>query len=118
MSKMDGLAEALGGILDGDKRRIAELEAENAELRKDAEPVAWMAESGSTVLPDENTNPTYYNTPLYLRPAPIPPGMVLVPKEPTEAMVEAGCNAIQWYEKEHTARYTYRAMIAAAQGDT
>jgi hypothetical protein len=43
----------------------------------------------------------------------VPGGMVLVPREPTEAMVEAG--ETSWDEDDPSPKSTYRAMIAAAQ---
>jgi hypothetical protein len=48
------------------EKAIAAIRARLAQ--NDDEPVAWMADSGSTVLEGENTNPTYYYKPLYLHP--------------------------------------------------
>ena len=45
--------------------------------------------------------------PLYLHPSPIPADMVLVPREPTKAMIFAGSNA--WCKDKSV----YKAMIAA-----
>lgn len=48
-----------------------------------------------------------------------PPGFVLVPVEPTEAMIEAGCKACIYdydtgFERDESMPDIYRAMIAAA----
>ena len=56
----------------------------------------------------------------------VPPDMVMVPREPTEAMLDAAMNRYQHVSPEAKARYTqmhrenfrcdYKAMIAAAEG--
>lgn len=53
---------------------------------------------------------------LYLHPAPAPEGMVMVPREPTQAMLDAGYNA-GMYSKPACAR-AYEFMIAAAEKET
>jgi hypothetical protein len=53
-----------------------------------------------------------------LEPCPNPAAvgdMVLVPREPTEAMVEAGMTAPWLGRSDDTVRFAYRAIIAAAQ---
>ena len=39
---------------------------------------------------------------------------VVVPREPTSAMIKAGNESIRWYEPDVTTRAVYRAMLAAA----
>ena len=48
---------------------------------------------------------------------PVPEGYVLVPKEPTEAMIEAGYLAVMAtpVDEERPAKVCYKAMIEAAQ---
>ena len=63
--------------------------------------------------------------PLYAAPV-VQPDMVLVPREPTEAMLDAAMNRYHHISPEAKARYTqmhrenfrcdYKAMIAAAEG--
>ena len=63
--------------------------------------------------------------PLYAAPV-VQPDMVMVPREPTEAMLDAAMNRYQHVSPEAKARYTqmhrenfrcdYKAMIAAAEG--
>lgn len=45
--------------------------------------------------------------------AAIPPDMVLVPREPTEAMVDAGVNAPNDQWARDACKYSYKAMIGA-----
>ena len=49
----------------------------------------------------------------------VPEGMVLVPREPTEAMVEAGAFEVDYDENspKDNARNTWLAMLAAASGE-
>lgn len=76
------------------------------------EPVAWMGRDGEDFSYKESS---YFTQPLFLAPQPtIPEGYVLVPKEPTEAMVLA---ARQSHEEEAYLPYSvYKSMIEAAQG--
>lgn len=48
---------------------------------------------------------------LYLHPAPIPEGMVLVPREPTMEMCQVSSEPM-------AAKHLYRAMIAAVENET
>ena len=49
----------------------------------------------------------------------VPEGMVLVPREPTEAMVEAGAFEVDYDENspKDNARNTWLAMLSAASGE-
>lgn len=52
---------------------------------------------------------------LYAAPQPaVPEGWVMVPREPTEAMVQAAFDALPGYALEGNIRRHYRAMLAAA----
>ena len=76
------------------------------------EPVAWTSEDKEDYSYKKSN---YFCVPLFLDPQPtIPEGYVLVPKEPTEAMVLA---ARQSHEEEAYLPYSvYKSMIEAAQG--
>ncbi len=79
------------------------------ELCKGQEPVAWMFANVYAKAPPREDLKEFW-TPLYLHPAPIPADMVLVPREPTKAMIyaadDADCRDARWPE-------IYDAMIAA-----
>ena len=110
--------------------RVAE---QNAALDAQAkqEPVAWcFVQNGFTHYTDDKRD--WYDavgveevTPLYAAPV-VQPDMVMVPREATEAMLDAAMNRYQHVSPEAKARYTqmhrenfrcdYRAMIAAAEG--
>ena len=110
--------------------RVAE---QNAALDAQAkqEPVAWcFVQNGFTHYTDDKRD--WYDavgveevTPLYAAPV-VQPDMVMVPMEPTEAMIDAAMNRYKHVSPEAKARYTkmhrenfrcdYRAMIAAAEG--
>ena len=95
------------------------------------EPVAWcFVQNGFTHYTDDKRD--WYDavgveevTPLYAAPV-VQPDMVMVPMEPTEAMIDAAMNRYKHVSPEAKARYTkmhrenfrcdYRAMIAAAEG--
>ena len=109
--------------------RVAE---QNAALDAQAkqEPVAWcFVQNGFTHYTDDKRD--WYDavgveevTPLYAAPV-VQPDMVMVPREPTEAMLDAAMNRYKHVSPEAKARYTqmhrenfrcdYRAMIAAAE---
>jgi hypothetical protein len=88
------------------------------------EPYAWSYTSkinGDEVLthqpPDRVIEPEQFHIqPLYLHPAPIPPGMVLVPEELTEAILDVmlGCADGRL---NFTVVEAYKAMLAAAKGE-
>ena len=108
----------------------AYLREQLAELKKQ-EPVAWcFVQNGFTHYTDDKRD--WYDavgveevTPLYAAPV-VQPDMVMVPMEPTEAMIDAAMNRYKHVSPEAKARYTkmhrenfrcdYRAMIAAAEG--
>lgn len=100
------------------------------------EPVAWMHwfkyYDGSDVVrvaighcPKYNDQDPFRSEPLFAAPV-VQPDMVMVPREPTEAMIDAAMNRYQHVSPEAKARYTkmhrenfrcdYKAMIAAAEG--
>ena len=93
------------------------------EVQKASEPVAWLFqhdETGRTVCVDawqvengfEENNPRLQKIhPLYLHPPVAPDGMVLVPKEPTKEMIDAGlCGCMD----NDVTVCVYQAMLAAA----
>ena len=108
----------------------AYLREQLAELKKQ-EPVAWcFVQNGFTHYTDDKRD--WYDavgveevTPLYAAPV-VQPDMVMVPMEPTEAMIDAAMNRYKHVSPEAKARYTqmhrenfrcdYKAMIAAAEG--
>lgn len=90
------------------------------ELYKGQEPVAWATTLKNDELGlwptkaeaeqycDDQDNPV----PLYS--APIPADMVLMPKEPTAEMIEAGNDGFRNPDsRRHTVSSCYKAMIAA-----
>ena len=95
------------------------------------EPVAWyFCQGGFWHFTDEKRD--WYNAvnveevvPLYAAPV-VQTDRVMVPREPTEAMLDAAMNRYQHVSPEAKARYTqmhrenfrcdYKAMIAAAEG--
>jgi hypothetical protein len=93
-----------------------------AEWMKDAEPVAWKMKGVPAFQTSDPHDADWM--PLYLHPA-IPEGMVLVPKEPTEAMLLALKDGASDVEDEQDCKLTvfdyirieYKAMLAAAQGE-
>jgi hypothetical protein len=99
-----------------------------AEWMKWQEPVAETAAGKYGTRLMWATEEAQVNTPvgakLYLHPT-IPEGMVLVPKEPTEAMLLALKDGASDVEDEQDCKLTvfdyirieYKAMIAAAQGE-
>ena len=110
--------------------RVAE---QNAALDAQAkqEPVAWWCEG---YFDDEKEAQNYCDTkaqiaesitPLFAAPV-VPPDMVMVPREATEAMLDAAMNRYKHVSPEAKARYTqmhrenfrcdYRTMLAAAEG--
>ena len=111
------------------------IEAAVLEAQKQ-EPVAWMHwykyYDGTDVVKVAIGHATTFNDrspfrsePLYAAPV-VQPDMVLVPREPTEAMLDAAMNRYKHVSPEAKARYTqmhrenfrcdYKAMIAAAEG--
>ena len=111
------------------KHRSAIEAAVREELAKQ-EPVAWWCER---YFDDEEEAQNYCDTkaqiaesitPLYAAPV-VQPDMVMVPMEPTEAMIDAAMNRYKHVSPEAKARYTkmhrenfrcdYRAMIAEAE---
>ena len=112
------------------------IEAAVLEAQKQKqEPVAWMYEdvtangsaTGVYLIADETfrTDPDVF--PVFRHAAPVvQPDMVMVPREPTEAMLDAAMNRYKHVSPEAKARYTqmhrenfrcdYKAMIAAAEG--
>ena len=104
------------------QQRIAELEAQLAELKKQ-EPVAWYArinnewDSFTREKPPEDAYDEGTLQPLYAAPV-VQPDMVLVPREPTEAMLDAVIDERMEAlatGKDHNLLDIYRAMIAAAE---
>ena len=110
--------------------RVAE---QNAALDAQAkqEPVAWAytINNSHSVFSAEKPPEDAYDEgtlyPLYAAPV-VQPDMVMVPREPTEAMLDAAMNRYKHVSPEAKARYTqmhrenfrcdYKAMIAAAEG--
>ena len=96
------------------------------EREAKAEPVAWEISypaGGKTITTDAGwikylkSYPGHIVTPLYASPPPpasqvrdIPEGWVMVPVEPTEAMIDAG----SWLDGEGTARCVWADMIEAS----
>jgi hypothetical protein len=117
-----------GGYLMGGVKELGDFRPLQYNT-KDVEPYAWSYTSkinGEEVLthqpPDRVIEPEQFHMkPLYLSPT-IPPGMVLVPEEPTEAMLKAGRKADwEWLEVEPDDVFEsglvaiYKAMLAAAK---
>ena len=113
----------------------AYLREQLAELKKQ-EPVAWMHwfkyYDGTDVVrvaighcPKYNDQDPFRSEPLFAAPV-VQPDMVTVPREPTEAMIDAAMNRYKHVSPEAMDRYTkmhrenfrcdYKAMIAAAEG--
>ena len=91
-----------------------------AELMKGSEPVAWINDK----LPHMTVRIKPYEggnwVPVFPHPAPIPSTHVLVPKEPTEAMIKASWDlaSVAFVDgQEKLISVAYKAMIAAAQGE-
>lgn len=95
-----------------------------------AEPVAWTfyrSNGDGTVSPvieERKTRPADASTEWTVRPlyaSPVVPGHVLVPEEPTEAMISAGLESLAESTGEplghidRDAVFAYRAMLAAAK---
>ena len=107
------------------------IEAAVLEAQAKQEPVAWcFVQNGFTHYTDDKRD--WYDavgveevTPLYAAPI-VQPDMVMVPREPTEKMIDAAMGRYQHVSPEAKARYTqmhrenfrcdYKAMIAAAEG--
>lgn len=100
--------------------------AEQGKLAEQAkaDPMAWWCcLPGQDVVllleePSDDRYPQGYKAPLYLHPAPAPKGMVMVPREPTEAMIKAGEEAddnCMTTSPAYAATDIYRAMIAASE---
>ena len=95
------------------------IEAAVLEAQSGQEEVGYV---GEYVLPTKNLKA---GTPLYAAPI-VQPDMVMVPREATEAMLDAAMNRYKHVSPEAKARYTqmhrenfrcdYKAMIAAAEG--
>jgi hypothetical protein len=84
-----------------------------AYLKECGEPVGWLDGRGRFFYAND---PDYSSdhegmTPCYTHPATIPEGMVLVPIEPTQEMLDA---STQVYDNE-SAEACYKAMISAAR---
>jgi hypothetical protein len=80
---------------------------------KDVEPVAWLCHGTAS-----RAKGCKECEPLYLHPAPIPPGMVLVPEEPTEAMIKASwdLSSVGFVDgQQKLISVAYKAMLAAAK---
>jgi hypothetical protein len=93
---------------------VVAIAALKVAIKQQGEPVVWYADCIDGL---GNKSRQYYNNPgelglrhpLYTSAPTIPEGMRLVPKEPTEAMLEAG------YFTDHAAnRGVYKAMLSAA----
>ena len=101
------------------KDELAACQAELAAIKMQ-EPVAYMFPSDLVKFQEQETfaqaysvsvgNPSETTVPVFAGPAPIPADMVMVPREPTEAMISAA-QKLGW---THVANY-YRAMIDASQ---
>lgn len=87
--------------------------AYEAKLREQ-EPVAWRKllcfENGANEYKFSSVNVLKDGDPLYLHPAPIPEGYVLVPIEPTKEMISA-MQSSGWMPGN------YKAMLAAARSE-
>jgi len=106
------------------------IEAAVLEAQGKQEPVAWAytINNSHSVFSAEKPPEDAYDEgtlyPLYAAPV-VQPDMVMVPREPTEAMLDAAMNRYQHVSPEAKARYTqmhrenfrcdYRAMIAACE---
>ena len=135
--QIDTIAESRKAILLGGKPYFPwfdfarAVEAAVLEELAKQEPVAWWCER---YFDDEEEAQNYCDTkaqiaesitPLYAAPV-VQPDMVMVPMEPTEAMLDAAMNRYKHVSPEAKARYTqmhrenfrcdYKAMIAAAEG--
>ena len=123
-------------------QRIARaIEAAVLEAQGKQEPVAWCVAYDDPRMGRIHSNPTMcepevdahvskcggvvVKVPLFAAPV-VQPDMVMVPREPTEAMLDAAMNRYKHVSPEAKARYTqmhrenfrcdYKAMIAAAEG--
>ena len=139
--QIDTIAESRKAILLGGKPYFPwfdfarAVEAAVLEELAKQEPVAWMHwfkyYDGTHVVrvaighcPKYNDQDPFRSEPLFAAPV-VQPDMVTVPREPTEAMLDAAMNRYKHVSPEAKARYTqmhrenfrcdYRAMIAAAE---
>jgi hypothetical protein len=83
--------------------------------KESQEPVAWINDKlphmTVRIKPHEGGN----WVPVFHHPAPIPPGYVLVPEEPTEAMCQAA--SAKCHHPQALYKTAYKAMLAAAKGE-
>lgn len=113
---LDALEFSNAGDIMRGEQAITALRAAIAEMEK-CEPVAWIHRHKAYPTKVDDMAPGYYGSawshePLYTHPAPAVPEMVLVPKEPTEDMLDAVRSV------EYTGAYeAYANMIAAAPKD-
>jgi len=106
----DNDPELCSDVLEDARAVIAAYEA---KLREQ-EPVAWRKllcfENGANEYKFSSVNVLKDGDPLYLHPAPIPEGYVLVPIEPTKEMISA-MQSSGWMPGN------YKAMLAAARSE-
>lgn len=109
-----------------DREELERLRADSAELARLKEPVAWeyqkaaLAEHSNWIRNRTTDQAVEYlwKKGWRIAPEPTPEGFVLVPVEPTEAMLDAG--ACHVYEPTHRGdcEHVWTAMLAAApKGD-
>lgn len=119
-------AQAKQEPFDADDPRFRE--AFEASLKSGNWPMTRLGEgyrSSITMMAFTVAYETVNRLRLYAAPV-VQPNMVMVPREPTEAMLDAAMNRYQHVSPEAKARYTqmhrenfrcdYKAMIAAAEG--
>lgn len=106
------------------REMIEEIEALRAKLRQyeeaeKQEPIGEVTcvfqDGGQQVLWKQGVQPLPYSTKLYTRPAPIPEGYVLVPKEPTGNMLDAAEDATGGEISLDGLAEAYKAMLTAAE---
>ncbi len=124
--------EALEIMDEGAWSKLTLAIREYLDNTKDAEPVAWIgkhvgikgdgyrklffAKNEASHGWASEWTPLY----LYLHPAPIHPGMVLVPEEPTHRMLQAAWQAawdVLASPQGEAVTLIYKAMLTAAKGE-
>jgi len=106
-------------------KRIAELEAELTKLRSESEPVACYVNKAEWNLFEElgfchaeltNIKKQHIpQVPLYLHPQ--AEGKVLVPIEPTAAMIQALADETEYRVEKKLWKRAYKAMLLALEGE-